>query len=300
MTKKNNLLEGTIRVTGKGVGYFPLPRGDEDLEIQPENLNAALNRDRVKVESLQKEILGRKQARVTEIIERHKTEFVGTLEKDDENFFLVPDDKRMYRDIFVPFDSAQGASEGDKVQVKITEWPVPSKSPKGEVIRIIGRAGEHNAEMLGIVYESGFEVDFPAEVEKEAQMWKEKYQKEDKLKDRKDFRETTTFTIDPLDAKDFDDALSFKILPSSDYEIGIHIADVSHFVEEKTELDREARKRGTSIYLVDRTIPMLPEVLSNDLCSLNPNEPKYAFSAVFVMNKDAQIKERWFGKTLIE
>ena len=300
MTKKNNLLEGTIRVTGKGVGYFPLPRGDEDLEIQPENLNAALNRDRVKVESLQKEILGRKQARVTEIIERHKTEFVGTLEKDDENFFLVPDDKRMYRDIFVPFDSAQGASEGDKVQVKITEWPVPSKSPKGEVIRIIGRAGEHNAEMLGIVYESGFEVDFPAEVEKEAQMWEEKYQKEDKLKDRKDFRETTTFTIDPLDAKDFDDALSFKILPSGDYEIGIHIADVSHFVVEKTELDREARKRGTSIYLVDRTIPMLPEVLSNDLCSLNPNEPKYAFSAVFVMDKEARVKERWFGKTLIE
>ena len=300
MTKKNNLLEGTIRVTGKGVGYFPLPRGDEDLEIQPENLNAALNRDRVKVESLQKEILGRKQARVTEIIERHKTEFVCTLEKDDENFFLVPDDKRMYRDIFVPFDSAQGASEGDKVQVKISEWPVPSKSPKGEVIRIIGRAGEHNAEMLGIVYESGFEVDFPTEVEKEAQMWKEKYQKEDKLKNRKDFRETTTFTIDPLDAKDFDDALSFKILPSSDYEIGIHIADVSHFVEEKTELDREAEKRGTSIYLVDRTIPMLPEVLSNDLCSLNPNEPKYAFSAVFVMDKEAVVKERWFGKSLIE
>ncbi|KKT96757.1 MAG: ribonuclease R [Parcubacteria group bacterium GW2011_GWA2_45_15] len=312
MTKKNNPLEGTIRVTGKGVGYFPLLDGDEDLEIQPENLNAALNRDRVKVESLQKEILGRKQARVTEIIERHKTEFVGTLEEDDENFFLVPDDKRMYRDIFVPFDSAQGASEGDKVQVKITEWPVPSKSPKGEVIRIIGRAGEHNAEMLGIVYESGFEVDFPTGVEKEAQMWKEKYQKDlpamlaqakqagDKLKDRKDFRETTTFTIDPLDAKDFDDALSFKILPSGDYEIGIHIADVSHFVEEKTELDREAEKRGTSIYLVDRTIPMLPEVLSNDLCSLNPNEPKYAFSAVFVIDKEARVKKRWFGKTLIE
>jgi len=166
--------------------------------------------------------------------------------------------------------------------------------------------------MLGIVYESGFEVDFPTGVEKEAQMWKEKYQKDlpamlaqakqagDKLKDRKDFRETTTFTIDPLDAKDFDDALSFKILPSGDYEIGIHIADVSHFVEEKTELDREAEKRGTSIYLVDRTIPMLPEVLSNDLCSLNPNEPKYAFSAVFVIDKEARVKKRWFGKTLIE
>ncbi|KKU74441.1 MAG: ribonuclease R [Candidatus Nomurabacteria bacterium GW2011_GWB1_47_6] len=293
------MFEGIVRVTGKGIGYFPIPDADEDFEIQPENLNAALNRDKVRVESLQKEILGRKQARVIEIVERHKTEFVGTLEKTEKGFFLVPDDKRMYRDIFVPFNSARGAFGGDKVQVKIIEWPVPSKSPEGKVIRIIGRAGEHNAEMLGIVYESGFEVDFPTEVEKEAQAWKEKYKGENKLKDRKDFRETTTFTIDPADAKDFDDALSFKILPSGDYEIGIHIADVSHFVMEKTELDREARKRGTSIYLVDRTIPMLPEVLSNDLCSLNANEPKYAFSAVFVMDKETRIKKRWFGKTLM-
>ena len=298
--EENNMFEGIVRVTGKGIGYFPIPDADEDFEIQPENLNAALNRDKVRVESLQKEILGRKQARVIEIVERHKTEFVGTLEKTEKGFFLVPDDKRMYRDIFVPFNSARGAFGGDKVQVKIIEWPVPSKSPEGKVIRIIGRAGEHNAEMLGIVYESGFEVDFPTEVEKEAQAWKEKYKGENKLKDRKDFRETTTFTIDPADAKDFDDALSFKILPSGDYEIGIHIADVSHFVMEKTELDREARKRGTSIYLVDRTIPMLPEVLSNDLCSLNANEPKYAFSAVFVMDKETRIKKRWFGKTLIK
>ena len=297
---ENNTFEGIIRVTSKGVGYFAMTNKEEDLEIQPENLNAALNRDRVKVESLHKDILGRKQARVLEITERHKTEFVGTLEQDEKGFFLIPDDRRMYRDIFVPSDSARGASDGDKVQVKIVEWPDPLKSPKGEVVRIIGRAGEHNAEMLGIVYESGFEVDFPPEVEKEAKVWKDKYQKEDKLKDRKDFRETITFTIDPADAKDFDDAISIKTLPNSDYEIGIHIADVSHFVEEKTELDREARKRGTSIYLVDRTIPMLPEILSNDLCSLNPNEPKYAFSAVFVMDKNAKVKERWFGKTLIE
>ncbi|MEX2013618.1 MAG: ribonuclease R [Parcubacteria group bacterium] len=300
MTTEENELEGIIRVTGKGVGYFPAPDDAPDFEVQPDNLNAALNRDRVKVELLPKEILGRKQAKVVDIIERHKTEFVGTLEKADTGFFLVPDDKRMYRDIFVPADATRKATEGDKVQVKIVEWPDPSKSPKGEVVRTIGRAGEHNAEMLGIVYESGFEVDFPAEVEKEAQVWKEKYKKEAKLKDRKDFRETSTFTIDPADAKDFDDALSFKILPTGDYEIGIHIADVSHFVVEKTELDREARKRGTSIYLVDRTIPMLPEILSNDLCSLNPNEPKYAFSAVFVIDKDARVKERWFGKTLIE
>ena len=296
--------EGTIRVTGKGVGYFPIPESEDDFEIQPENIKTALNRDRVKVVSLGTEIFGRRQARVEEIVERHKIEFVGTLEKSDPpaggGFFLVPDDKRLYRDIFVPSEKIKQAKEGDKVQVKITEWADASKSPKGEVVRVIGRAGEHNAEMLGIVFESGFEVDFPPDVEKEAHAWKEKYKNEDKLDGRKDFRDRTTFTIDPVNAKDFDDALSLKVLPNGDFEIGVHIADVSHFVKEGTALDREARTRGTSIYLVDRTIPMLPEVLSNDLCSLNPNEPKYAFSAVFVLDGDAKVKERWFGKTLIE
>lgn len=295
-------------MTGKGVGYFPVPDLNEDLEIQSENLNTALNRDKVKVQPLHEEIFGRKQARVREIVKRHKIEFVGTLEKAEEGsipsgvegFFLVPDDYHMYRDIFVPLDSVQSVAEGDKVQVKILEWPDPSKSPRGKVIRIIGRAGEHNAEMLGIVYESGFEVDFPPEVEKEARAWKDAYAKEDKLEGRRDFRYASTFTIDPTDAKDFDDAISFQTLSNGDYEIGIHIADVSHFVVEQTALDREARKRGTSIYLVDRTIPMLPEVLSNDLCSLNPKEPKYAFSAVFVINQEAKVKEHWFGKTLIE
>ena len=299
-TEENKILEGAIRVTSKGVGYFPTPDESEDYEIQPENLNAALNHDRVKITLLGRTIFERKQAKVIDIVERHKTEFVGMLEKDGDVFFLVPDDKRMYRDILLSRDKILNAKEGDKLQAKITEWPDPSKSPKGEVIRVIGRAGEHNAEMLGIVYESGFEVDFPPEVEKEAQIWKKKYQKEDKLKDRKDFRQTSTFTIDPVDAKDFDDALSFKRLSNDNFEIGVHIADVSHFVIEKTKLDQEALKRGTSIYLVDRTIPMLPEVLSNDLCSLNPNEPKYAFSAIFVIDKEAKVKERWFGKTLIE
>lgn len=300
MQKKDKKLpEGRISVTGKGVGYFPIPDSDKDFEIQPENLKTALNGDLVKVEPLSDIIFGKRQARVADIVERRKTEFVGTLEKGGEGFFLVPDDKRMYRDIFVPSSSTEGASDQSKVQVKIVEWPDSTKSPIGEVVRVIGRAGEHNAEMLGIVYESGFEVDFPPEVEKEAQAWKEKYKKEDKLKDRKDCRHLTTFTIDPADAKDFDDAISLRILDDGDYEVGIHIADVSHFVKEKTELDKEAEKRGTSIYLVDRTIPMLPEILSNNLCSLNPNEDKYAFSALLVMGDDGKVKERWFGKTLI-
>lgn len=286
---------GTIRVTGKGVGYFPMPNSDEDFEISPEDINTALNRDTVRVEDLKRvSPYGRKMAKVVEIIERKKNEFVGTLDKG----FVIPDDKRMYRDIFAT--DTHGAKDGDKVQVKITSWEDATKSPKGEVVRIIGKAGEHNTEMLGIVYESGFEIDFPPEVEKEADAWEAKWAKEDHLANgRKDFRTTTTFTIDPADAKDFDDAISLKSLESGDYEIGIHIADVSHFVTPGTALDKEAVKRGTSIYLVDRTIPMLPEALSNDLCSLNPNEDKYAFSAVFVMSKDGVVKERWFGKTLI-
>jgi ribonuclease R len=298
--KEPRNLEGTIKVTGKGVGYFPMEGQDIDLEIQPENLTGALNGDTVRVETLDHQVRGRAQARVIDILERKKMNFVGTLEKSEGNFFLAPDDKRMYVDIFVDSSKALGAKDGDKVQVHITDWADFKKSPKGEVIKVIGKTGENNAEMQAIVLERGFDVDFPADVEREAREWKEKYEKEDHLKDRTDFRNRTTFTIDPADAKDFDDALSVQMLPDGDCEIGIHIADVSHFVVPKTALDREALKRGTSIYLVDRTIPMLPEILSNDLCSLNPDVDKYAFSAVFVLDKNAKVKERWFGKTLIK
>ncbi len=287
-------------MTGKGVGYFAVEGSDDDYEIQPENIGTALNRDTVRIEDLKKKSqYDRRQAKVVEIVERHKLDFVGTLEKDEQGFFVVADDKRLYRDIFIPAGKEMDAKHGDKVQAHITDWVDASKSPKGEIVRVIGKAGEHNSEMLGIVYESGFEVDFPPEVEKEADEWKRKYEQEDHLKDRRDFRSVTTFTIDPDTAKDFDDAISLHKLPNGDFEVGVHIADVSHFVVTGTALDKEARKRGTSIYLVDRTIPMLPEILSNDLCSLNPHEDKYAFSAVFIMDKDAKVKERWFGKTLI-
>ncbi len=299
INEMQNKLTGTIKVTGKGVGYFNAPDVEVDYEIQPENLHTGLTGDTVTIEVLEHEVYGRKQAKVVEIVERKKMDFVGELEQAPNGFYLVPDDKRMYRDIVVPKDKSNGAKIGDKVQGKITSWLDETKNPEGEVIRIIGVKGEHNAEMLGIVYEKGFEVDFPPEVETEANAWKEKYNKEDHLKDRKDFRGTTTFTIDPVDAKDFDDAISFKKLEGGDYEIGVHIADVSHFVVPNTALDKEAIKRATSIYLVDRTIPMLPEVLSNDLCSLNAHEDKYAFSSVFIMNKKGEVKDKWFGRTLI-
>lgn len=300
MDKEDNPFIGIVRVTGKGVGYFSVPDSEEDYEIQPKNLGTAMNRDKVLIEDLKQNLFGRKQARVVEIIEREKMQFTGVLDQSDLGFFLIPDDKRMYRDIFIPKDKAMEAKAGDKVFVRITEWKEASKSPKGEIIKVIGKAGEHNAEMEAIVYGSGFEVGFPPEVEEEAQAWKDKFNNEDHLEGRRDFSNTTTFTIDPLDAKDFDDAISIKTLDNGDYEIGVHIADVSHFVLEGTALDKEARKRGTSIYMVDRTIPMLPEVLSNDLCSLNPNEDKYAFSSVFIMNKNGEVKERWFGKSLIK
>ncbi|MEX2010410.1 MAG: ribonuclease R [Parcubacteria group bacterium] len=300
MISKHTELTGKIRVTGKGVGYFPIPDADEDYEIQPEHIKTALNGDEVKVVPLNRENYGRKLAEVIEIIKRKKIDFVGAVEDPgSDHIFIVPDDRRMYKDIYVARNDSMKAEEGDKVQVHITEWKDTTKSPIGKILRIIGKEGEHNAEMAGIVYESGFEIDFPPEVEREADLWKEKFAKEDHLKDRKDFRSVTTFTIDPVDAKDFDDAISFQELPNGDFEVGVHIADVSHFVTEGSDLDIEAKKRGTSIYLVDRTIPMLPEVLSNDLCSLNPNEDKYTFSAVFIMNRNGEVKDRWFGKTLI-
>ncbi len=299
--KNENKMIGLIRVTAKGVGYFPNPEDeDNDFEIPIYEINTALDGDTVGIESLDKEVYGRKQARVTEIIDRKKMEFVGTLEKAAEGFFVIPDNKRMYRDIFIPLGKENGATDKDKVQAEITEWKDSTKSPHGQIIRIIGRAGEHNTEMQAIVYDKGFVIDFPADVESEAEAWKEKFETEDHLANgRTDFRDRTTFTIDPADAKDFDDAVSIKKLPDGDVEIGVHIADVSHFVIPNTALDRESRKRGTSIYLVDRTIPMLPEILSNDLCSLNANEDKYAFSSVFIMNMNGEVKERWFGKTLI-
>jgi len=297
--KESRKIIGEIRTIRKGVGFLEDPKDEEDdIFIESDRLNFAFNRDIVEVIVYDEK---EKKGEVIRIVERARDIFIGTVENRDGKYGVVPDDKKLYIDFMLSDNESQKVSSGDKVQIKLGKWTDNSKNPEGEILRLIGKKGNNNVEMESIILEKGFEILFPAPVEKEA----EKIEK-DKIEDikkeiqkRKDCRDTLTFTIDPFDAKDFDDAISFKDLGNNKYEIGVHIADVSHYVEEKSELDKEAFKRGCSIYLVDRTIPMLPEVLSNDVCSLNPNEDKLTFSAIFNIDNNGHISERWFGKTII-
>ncbi len=294
-----NTAEGVISINSKGIGYIRTEVKDEDIEIDSRFLNTALHGDRVKVTLHPKKSRGRVTGEISEILVRAKPGFAGTLEIENGNYFLVPQDTRMYVDILIPKEKLNGAKEGNKVFAVITLWKDPKKSPIGEIAEILGKPNENNAEMRAIALERGFSASFPVSVEEEARQMKARGITPDDTKERKDFRNTDTFTIDPEDAKDFDDAISFSPLPNGTYEIGVHIADVSHYVRPGTALDQEAVKRGTSVYLVDRTIPMLPEILSNDLCSLNPNEDKLAMSAVFTMNDKGDVLSEWFGKTII-
>lgn len=292
-------LEGSIAVSQKGVGFFDDGKSKESIEIQPAELKGALHRDTVKIKILPHPRFNRRQGEVIEIIHRSKSAFVGVARKVGDNIELVPDDKRCYLPIVIAKADAGIAKDGDKIFVKIKEWKKDGAT--GVVSEVIGEPGLHETEMRAIVLERGFAYDYPIEVVREAEAIAknaDRIQKEGVDK-RRDMRDAPTCTIDPADAKDFDDALSMRKLPNGRYEVGVHIADVSHFVREGTALDKEARERGFSVYLVDRTIPMLPEILSNNLCSLNPNEDKCAFSAVFEMDEKADIYSRWFGKTFI-
>ena len=237
------------------------------------------------------------EADVVEILERAKTEFVGVLQKNKNFGFVVPDNNKMYADIFISENKMNGAEHGDKVQAKIIDWPKNSKNPFGKITTVLGKPGDHNTEMHSILLEYDLPYEFELEVEKEAENLSIDITKEE-ISKRRDMRKDLTFTIDPKDAKDFDDALSFTKLENGNYEVGIHIADVSHYLEPKTILDDEAYKRATSVYLVDRVVPMLPEMLSNGVCSLRPHEEKLTFSAVFEINKKAEIIKEWFGRTV--
>jgi ribonuclease R len=296
--KETNRFQGIISISSKGTGYVSIPTLKEDPEIDYKHLNTALHGDMVEI-ILHPKTNRRQTAEVVRITERAKTKFIGTIETENNLFFFKPDDTRMYTDILIPLENLNHAKNGDKTQVQITAWEDHRKMPKGEVLKVLGKAGDHETEMRAIAIDKGFAHTLENKTEEEAKRIHKEGISEKDFVGRKDFRETLTFTIDPSDAKDFDDAISFKELSPDTFEIGIHIADVSHYVKKGSDLDEEARERGTSVYLVDRTIPMLPEILSNNLCSLVPNEDRLTMSAVFTMNKNADVLSEWFGKTVI-
>jgi ribonuclease R len=306
METNKSIFEGVIMVRGKSVGFVALPGFDEDIVIPTEALSFAIDGDVVEIEVNPKVPGKRQEGKVTRVIAQKFTEFIGVLQKKPEGYKLLPDNKRIHIRPIIPL--ATKNHEGMKLVVRIEAWKNPLTDPIGVISEVIGRAGDHETEMQAIIRSGGFSENFPEHIAKAGQ---ELYERKDQIfKDaiqdtvgpnpkRRDMRYRTTCTIDPADAKDFDDAISFHVLPNGNFEIGIHIADVSHYVREDDIIDKEAQNRGTSIYLVDRVIPMLPEVLSNDLCSLRPNEDRLSFSAVFEMDLEGKTHNEWFGQTII-
>ena len=289
-------LTGYIQFISKGGAFFIHPNIQKDIYIHPSNLNKALNGDKVLVKIVS--FKGKSEGKVLKVLERTKKEFTGIVDGNKNVFFLIPDDKSAKTHFFIDKKHLNGAKKGQKVKTKFLSWPKHVKSPQVAVTEIIGNPGELNVEMNSILAEFGFPSKFPKRVLNEVDLIKEpNYAIESKK--RKDFRTKTTFTIDPHDAKDFDDAISICFLASGNVEIGVHIADVGHYVKPESFLDKEALLRGNSVYLVDRVIPMLPERLSNELCSLRPNEDKLTFSAVFELDSNCTVLSSWFGKTII-
>ena len=295
----NEYHTGILDVASKGNGYVISDDFEDDIFIASNNMNKALHGDEVEFHAYKRKHRGKQEGEITNIITRKKTEYVGTIQIHDKKgfAFVVADSNKMYTDIFVPINKINKAEDGDKVLVALEEWPEKADSPNGKVIEVLGKPGEHGTEINSIMAEYGLPLEFPHEVEAYANTIDTSITAEEIAK-RRDMRKDLTFTIDPKDAKDFDDALSFKVLDNGLYEIGIHIADVSHYLQPGTILDDEAYERATSIYLVDRVVPMLPEILSNGACSLRPHEEKYTFSAVFHMNDKCEIKNEWFGRTV--
>ncbi len=292
-------VSGKVDMTSDGSAYIVSEdEFEEDIYVAPRKLRNALNGDIVKVYVYAKNKGRKKDGEVVEILQRAKMDFTGIINLSDRFAFFIPDDRKMLHDIFIPIDSLKGAKDKDKAIARIVDWPEDAKNPIGEITHVLGKQGENNAEMNAILADYGFPLTFPDEVEKQAEAIQEIILAKEIAK-RRDFRKILTFTIDPADAKDFDDAISFRKLDNGNIEVGVHIADVSHYVKQGTALDKEAFERGTSVYLVDRVIPMLPERLSNGLCSLRPNEDKLCFSAVFELDQEANVVEQWFGKTII-
>jgi ribonuclease R/exosome complex exonuclease DIS3/RRP44 len=297
LTPSKNYYTGRVDIAGRGQGYIIVEDLEDDIFVSNKNLNKALNGDIVEVYVFKRKKGGKTEGEITKIIERKKTEFVGTIQVQENFAFVDVSDHKMHTDIFVPKNKINGAKNGEKVLVLMEDWPEKADSPFGSVLKVLGMPGEHNTEIHSILAQYGLPYDFPPEVEAFANQIDTRIHPEEIAK-RRDMRKVLTFTIDPKDAKDFDDALSFEKLDNGNYEIGIHIADVSHYLQTGTVLDDEAYERATSVYLVDRVVPMLPEILSNGACSLRPNEEKYTFSSVFEMNSKAEVVKKWFGRTV--
>ena len=299
LTPNRNYHTGILDVSGKGGGYVMVEDMEQDIYVPPHHLNKALNGDEVEVYVYRQRRNKKHEGEIVKIINRKTEEFVGVIEIQKKFAFVhTSEGNKMYTDVFVPLNKIGKAEHGDKVVVTLEDWPDKADSPFGKVTKVLGKPGEHNTEIHSILAQYGLPYEFPEEVEAYANKIDTSIKKEEIAK-RRDMRDTLTYTIDPKDAKDFDDALSFKKLDNGNYEIGIHIADVSHYLVPGTILDDEAYERATSVYLVDRVVPMLPEVLSNGACSLRPHEEKYTFSAVFEMDPaSAKIHNQWFGRTV--
>ena len=294
----HNYVTGTIDMKQGGKAYvIPDEEGREDIQIAPNNTHHALHGDTVRVLMFPQRKMHKPEGQVVEIIKRAKTRFVGVIQRQERFAFMVSDNRTMQVDIFIHIDDLAGAENGEKVLVEMTDWPERMNNPVGKVIKRLGKPGDNNVEMQSILAEYDFPLDFAKEVEEEAKKIRKPTKKE--MASRRDFRDVTTFTIDPADAKDFDDALSFRELTNGHVEVGVHIADVSYYVKPGSAIDREAYERGTSVYLVDRTIPMLPEKLCNEVCSLRQDEEKLCFSVVMEMDAKAKVHKTWMGKTVI-
>ncbi|MBO7552591.1 MAG: ribonuclease R [Bacteroidaceae bacterium] len=291
-------MTGTFQRKSNGRNWFVPEEGGEPILIAERNSRHALNGDKVRIAFYAKRKGRGPEGEVVEILERAEGNFVGTLDINKNYAFLLNDDKNLANDIFIPKDKLKGAKNGDKVVVRITEWPEKARNPIGEVVDVLGKAGENNTEMHAILAEFGLPYKYPEAVEKAAEYIQAGITDEEVAR-REDFRNVLTFTIDPKDAKDFDDALSLRRLNDNLWEVGVHIADVTHYVKERTLIDKEAYKRATSVYLVDRTIPMLPEKLCNNLCSLRPDEDKLCYSVIFHIDDRGEVKKSRIAHTVI-
>ena len=296
---KPQYITGTVDMKSTGKAYVIPDEEGEDIFIAANNTGKALHGDKVKVAMFPKRKTKKSEGEIIEIIQRAKTDFVGIFSLSHGFAFVISDRQTMPLDIYVPKGKYKNAKDGQKVIVHLTDWPDNARNPFGEVVKVLGNPGENNVEMQSILAEYEYPLEFPKAVEKEAKNISDKIPSSE-IKKRRDFRDIFTVTIDPHDAKDFDDALSLRYLNNGNFEVGVHIADVSHYVRPGSAIDDEAQERGTSVYLVDRTIPMLPEKLCNMVCSLRPDEEKLAFSAVFELNENADILNTWIGKTVIK